>query len=182
MTRSGNGARTMKQQANGVSGLEISSMPIAAIQLRCDRERSWSRCSRASSRTSASDQWLSPCGMSFQRRPALRGCALTESHIAIHTFPETGLAAMAWYCCRPRPVWAWEVHLPTSWVRGRSMSVRSREEHDSRRRATFTRYRHPHARREPAVVSRRRRRSDSRDVAALKSGGRARQTATRGRP
>jgi S-adenosylmethionine decarboxylase len=33
---------------------------------------------------------------------------LTESHLACHTFPETGLATFNLYCCRPRPPFAWE--------------------------------------------------------------------------
>ncbi|HKG23056.1 MAG TPA: S-adenosylmethionine decarboxylase [Blastocatellia bacterium] len=33
---------------------------------------------------------------------------LTESHLACHTYPETGVATFNLYCCRPRPVWPWE--------------------------------------------------------------------------
>jgi S-adenosylmethionine decarboxylase len=33
---------------------------------------------------------------------------LSESHLACHTFPETGLATFNLYCCRPRPPFAWE--------------------------------------------------------------------------
>jgi S-adenosylmethionine decarboxylase len=33
---------------------------------------------------------------------------LRESHLAIHTFPERGFAAISLYCCRPRPRWRWE--------------------------------------------------------------------------
>jgi len=36
---------------------------------------------------------------------------LTESHLACHTFPETGLATFNLYCCRPRPAFAWEERL-----------------------------------------------------------------------
>lgn len=36
---------------------------------------------------------------------------LTESHIACHTFPERGLAAIDVYCCRPRPEWPWAERL-----------------------------------------------------------------------
>lgn len=36
---------------------------------------------------------------------------LTESHLACHTFPETGLATFNLYCCRPRPAFAWEARL-----------------------------------------------------------------------
>jgi S-adenosylmethionine decarboxylase len=36
---------------------------------------------------------------------------LTESHLACHTYPEHGLAAINLYCCRPRPEWPWEERL-----------------------------------------------------------------------
>lgn len=36
---------------------------------------------------------------------------LTESHLACHTFPETGLATFNLYCCRPRPAFAWDERL-----------------------------------------------------------------------
>ena len=36
---------------------------------------------------------------------------LAESHLACHTFPETGLATFNLYCCRPRPPFAWEARL-----------------------------------------------------------------------
>ena len=36
---------------------------------------------------------------------------LSESHLACHTFPETGLATFNLYCCRPRPPFAWEERL-----------------------------------------------------------------------
>jgi S-adenosylmethionine decarboxylase len=32
---------------------------------------------------------------------------LSESHLACHTFPERGFAAINLYCCRERPVWDW---------------------------------------------------------------------------
>jgi S-adenosylmethionine decarboxylase len=32
---------------------------------------------------------------------------LSESHLACHTFPERGFAAINLYCCRERPEWAW---------------------------------------------------------------------------
>lgn len=38
---------------------------------------------------------------------------LTESHLACHTFPETGLATFNLYCCRPRPPFVWEERLRT---------------------------------------------------------------------
>ena len=36
---------------------------------------------------------------------------LTESHLACHTYPEHGVAAINLYCCRPRPEWAWQEQL-----------------------------------------------------------------------
>jgi S-adenosylmethionine decarboxylase len=36
---------------------------------------------------------------------------LSESHLACHTFPETGFAAFNLYCCRPRERWTWEATL-----------------------------------------------------------------------
>lgn len=34
--------------------------------------------------------------------------ALTESHLACHTYPEHGTATFNLYCCRTRPEWEWE--------------------------------------------------------------------------
>jgi S-adenosylmethionine decarboxylase len=36
---------------------------------------------------------------------------LTESHLACHTYPESGVATFNLYCCRERPRWAWEERL-----------------------------------------------------------------------
>ena len=36
---------------------------------------------------------------------------LTESHLACHTYPEHGVAAINLYCCRPRPEWPWQERL-----------------------------------------------------------------------
>jgi S-adenosylmethionine decarboxylase len=36
---------------------------------------------------------------------------LTESHLACHTYPEHGVAAINLYCCRARPDWPWEARL-----------------------------------------------------------------------
>lgn len=36
---------------------------------------------------------------------------LSESHVTVHTFPETGLATFNLYCCRPRPAWPWRERL-----------------------------------------------------------------------
>ena len=40
--------------------------------------------------------------------------ALTESHIACHTYPEHGIATFNLYCCRSRPEWDWETNLKTA--------------------------------------------------------------------
>ena len=37
--------------------------------------------------------------------------ALTESHLACHTYPEHGTATFNLYCCRTRPEWNWEEEL-----------------------------------------------------------------------
>lgn len=36
---------------------------------------------------------------------------LSESHLACHTFPEHGHAALDLYCCRPRAPWPWSARL-----------------------------------------------------------------------
>jgi S-adenosylmethionine decarboxylase len=36
---------------------------------------------------------------------------LTESHLACHTYPESGLATFNLYCCKPRREWPWEERL-----------------------------------------------------------------------
>jgi S-adenosylmethionine decarboxylase len=36
---------------------------------------------------------------------------LSESHLACHTFPERGFAALNLYCCRPRASWPWAARL-----------------------------------------------------------------------
>lgn len=37
--------------------------------------------------------------------------ALTESHLACHTYPEHDFATFNLYCCRTRPEWNWEENL-----------------------------------------------------------------------
>ena len=37
--------------------------------------------------------------------------ALTESHLACHTYPEHNVATFNLYCCRTRPEWDWEANL-----------------------------------------------------------------------
>lgn len=39
--------------------------------------------------------------------------ALTESHLACHTYPEHGTATFNLYCCRTRPEWDWDTKLKT---------------------------------------------------------------------
>ncbi|HYC62785.1 MAG TPA: S-adenosylmethionine decarboxylase [Thermoanaerobaculia bacterium] len=36
---------------------------------------------------------------------------LSESHLAIHTYPEHGIATINLYCCRRRPDWPWPARL-----------------------------------------------------------------------
>jgi S-adenosylmethionine decarboxylase len=49
---------------------------------------------------------------------------LTESHLACHTFPESGLATFNLYCCRPRPAFAWEERL-SGFLRADRVTVRT---------------------------------------------------------
>lgn len=37
--------------------------------------------------------------------------ALTESHLACHTYPEHGTATFNLYCCKTRPEWDWKTEL-----------------------------------------------------------------------
>jgi S-adenosylmethionine decarboxylase len=37
--------------------------------------------------------------------------ALTESHLACHTYPEHAIATFNLYCCRTRPEWNWVANL-----------------------------------------------------------------------
>lgn len=45
--------------------------------------------------------------------------ALTESHLACHTYPEHSIATFNLYCCRERPEWNWESGLRDSIGAGR---------------------------------------------------------------
>ncbi len=49
---------------------------------------------------------------------------LSESHLACHTFPESGFAALNLYCCRPRSRWTWEPAL-TELLGAQHVQVRS---------------------------------------------------------
>ena len=44
--------------------------------------------------------------------------ALTESHLACHTYPEHRTATFNLYCCRSRPEWDWEGKLKSSLLAG----------------------------------------------------------------
>ncbi|HXF43774.1 MAG TPA: S-adenosylmethionine decarboxylase [Pyrinomonadaceae bacterium] len=49
---------------------------------------------------------------SFISPPGITGLiALTESHLACHTYPELGIATFNLFCCRERPDWPWEQEL-----------------------------------------------------------------------
>lgn len=52
--------------------------------------------------------------------------ALTESHLACHTYPEHGAATFNLYCCRTRPEWDWEANLRDALGAG-SVNVRKIE-------------------------------------------------------
>ncbi len=48
--------------------------------------------------------------------------ALTESHLACHTYPEHGVATFNLYCCRTRPEWNWKANLEAA-LEARSVTV-----------------------------------------------------------
>ncbi len=62
-----------------------------------------------------SDLGLRSVGSVWHKFPGEGGVtglvALTESHLACHTYPEHGTATFNLYCCRTRPEWGWEVEL-----------------------------------------------------------------------
>jgi S-adenosylmethionine decarboxylase len=63
--------------------------------------------------------------------------ALTESHLACHTYPEHGTATFNLYCCRERPEWNWRTHLREAF-NARTVSVQKIE----RGEAAFNRANH----------------------------------------
>ena len=53
-----------------------------------------------------------PVWYRFPGEGGITGFALlSESHLSVHTFPESGFAAINLYCCRQRPAWPWETGL-----------------------------------------------------------------------
>lgn len=72
------------------------------------------------------DLGLRSVGSVWHKFPAPGGItgliALTESHLACHTYPEHGTATFNLYCCRTRPDWDWESHLFTA-LKARSVTV-----------------------------------------------------------
>lgn len=61
--------------------------------------------------------------------------ALTESHLACHTYPEHGIATFNLYCCRSRPEWDWEGRL-VAILGAQSVSVTRIERGGERRNAS----------------------------------------------
>lgn len=64
------------------------------------------------------DLGLQPVGSVWHKFPGAGGVtglvALTESHLACHTYPEHRTATFNLYCCRTRPEWDWESNLKTA--------------------------------------------------------------------
>src|SRR4051794_34407315 len=56
--------------------------------------------------------------------------ALTESHLACHTYPEHGTATFNLYCCRTRPEWNWENDLKKT-LAAKTVSVTKIERGDT---------------------------------------------------
>lgn len=55
--------------------------------------------------------------------------ALTESHLACHTYPENAVATFNLYCCRTRPEWNWAIRLKNT-LGARNVSVTKIERGD----------------------------------------------------
>lgn len=82
----------------------------------CDRERLRDESTVRSIFTSViSDLGLRSVGSVWHKFPGEGGVtgliALTESHLACHTYPEYGTATFNLYCCRTRPEWDWDTNL-----------------------------------------------------------------------
>jgi S-adenosylmethionine decarboxylase len=73
-----------------------------------------------------SDLGLKSVGSMWHKFPGEGGVtgliALTESHLACHTYPEHGTATFNLYCCRTRPEWDWESGLKEA-LNARSVTV-----------------------------------------------------------
>ena len=69
------------------------------------------------------DLTLKPIGSvwhKFENEGGVTGLiALTESHLACHTYPEHGTATFNLYCCRTRPEWNWEQKLSAALKAGK---------------------------------------------------------------
>lgn len=82
----------------------------------CDRERLRDEATIRSIFTSVIvDLGLRSVGSVWHKFPGEGGVtgliALTESHLACHTYPEYGTATFNLYCCRTRPEWDWDANL-----------------------------------------------------------------------
>jgi S-adenosylmethionine decarboxylase len=67
--------------------------------------------------------------------------ALTESHLACHTYPEYQTATFNLYCCRTRPEWDWEANLKAAFGAG-SVSVTRIERGEGGRRSKDLKFEH----------------------------------------
>ena len=84
------------------------------------------------------DLGLRPVGSvwhKFQGEAGVTGIiALTESHLACHTYPEYGTATFNLYCCRERPEWDWKSNL-TEMLRAAAVTVQKIERGEDASRA-----------------------------------------------
>ena len=69
------------------------------------------------------DLALKPIGSvwhKFENEGGVTGLiALTESHLACHTYPEHGTATFNLYCCHSRPEWDWKTKLKVTLTAGK---------------------------------------------------------------
>jgi S-adenosylmethionine decarboxylase len=81
-----------------------------------------------------SDLELKAIGEVWRKFPGESGVtglmALTESHLACHTYPEYGTATFNLYCCRSRPEWDWKTNL-TAALHARTVTVARIERGDA---------------------------------------------------
>jgi S-adenosylmethionine decarboxylase len=72
------------------------------------------------------DLGLQPVGSIWHKFPGEAGVtglvALTESHLACHTYPEHQVATFNLYCCRTRPEWGLKQNL-TEYLDARTVTV-----------------------------------------------------------